>query len=364
MKAAAGIVLPTVIGVLVLVELLAVAILTVALQEITVSRERAAAVQLQLAARSTTAQLSSGPVPAIQALAPGGRLPLPLPADTSAAVASAEIQRVSPGLFLLRTTAQSGLGASWSRTTVGTLLNGFDSQTVLNRLPGALNVGTSAHLEGAASVDGSSTSDPAFACPSWLTYPDSAAGIAHGSAAAIAVDNAARVVGAPPFLELAVAADSAGLGGFGLEVLTSWADRQQSGTVDLMPEISATLCSTTTPNNWGAPLDALHPCANFFPLIRSAGDLVIASGAGQGTLIVDGNLLLEGGTTFLGLVIVAGTLTLNPGARIEGAARARAAVLHAGAVRRSNCALSNALTRASALNRLMPRRGRRWIPVS
>jgi hypothetical protein len=362
MKVAAGIVLPTVIGVLVLVELLAVAILTVALQEITVSRERAAAVQLQLAARSTTAQLSSGPVPGIQALAPGGRLPLP--ADTSAAVASAEIQRVSPGLFLLRTTAQSGLGASWSRTTVGALLNGFDSQTVLNRLPGALNVATSARLEGAASVDGSSASDPAVACPSWLSYPDSAAGIAHGSAAAIAVDNAARVVGAPPFLELAVAADSAGLGGFGLEVLTSWADRQQSGTVDLMPEISGTLCSTTTPNNWGAPLDALHPCANFFPLIRSAGDLVIASGAGQGTLIVDGNLLLEGGTTFFGLVIVAGTLTLNPGARIEGAVRAGAAVLHAGAVRRSNCALSNALTRASALNRLVPRRGRRWIPVS
>jgi hypothetical protein len=368
MKPAAGIVLPAVIGVLVLVELLAIAVLSVALQELTVSRERATAIQLQLSARSATAQLSSEPKIGIQALTPGARMPLPV--DTAASVSSAEIQRISPALFVLHTTAQVGVGTAWSKASASMLVNGFDAQSALNRIPAALHVAASLILDGSASVDGSTAQEPPASwpidrCRSWLTQPDSVAAIAHADVASLLIDSNARVAGVPPLQEWSASADSvalANLGGIGLSRLVSWADRQQSGTVDLTPSAAGAVC-TMESDNWGAPLDDLHPCATFFPLVHSATDLIIASGAGQGTLIVDGNLTLQGGAAFYGLVIVGGTLTLNPGARIDGAVIARAAVMHGASIRRSNCVLVQALTAASAYNRLVPRRGRRWIPA-
>ena len=58
-------------------------------------------------------------------------------------------------------------------------------------------------------------------------------------------------------------------------------------------------------SNWGDPLNKLSPCFNYFPIIYHQGDLSISgNGYGQGILLVEGNLTVQGRIDFYGPVIV------------------------------------------------------------
>jgi hypothetical protein len=65
--------------------------------------------------------------------------------------------------------------------------------------------------------------------------------------------------------------------------------------------------------NWGAPKDKKNACHNYFPIIYHAGDGHINGGQGQGILLVEGNLELNGDMEFFGIVIVKGKLTKTNG---------------------------------------------------
>lgn len=67
-------------------------------------------------------------------------------------------------------------------------------------------------------------------------------------------------------------------------------------------------CDVDDPNNWGDPLNLGAPCSEFFPVIYAAGDLTLNVGSGQGVLIVDGDLNVQGNFEFYGIVIVRGRL--------------------------------------------------------
>lgn len=369
LRARPGIVLPAVIGVLVLIELLSVAILAVAYQELAVARERATAVQAQLASRSGAARVAAGQHREIQSLAPGGRRWLQ---DDAApwAVQKAELERLSPSLFLLRSEAEWGSETSVSRAALGLLLIGFDPVAAFTQLPAALNLGGAVELS-AAAVNGLASNQvpPGWStqsCASWLTLPDVSSAIALPPGASLRVDSATRIDGSPTLEERAALADSAAfvrLGGTDLNRLAFRADRRESGTLELNPSAESGNCRTDAPSNWGAPLDPSHPCADYFPFIHAAGSLEVSAGAGQGTLLVDGDLSLLSGVRFFGLLLVRGRLYMGPGARLEGAALARAATLQGAAIHRSHCALVRALQGAAAWNQLRARSARAWIPV-
>jgi hypothetical protein len=71
-------------------------------------------------------------------------------------------------------------------------------------------------------------------------------------------------------------------------------------------------CMTTVQSNWGAPLDNTSPCFNYFPIIYHYGDLSISgSGAGQGILLVEGNLNIQGQVSFFGPVIATGAVNVR-----------------------------------------------------
>ena len=81
------------------------------------------------------------------------------------------------------------------------------------------------------------------------------------------------------------------------------------------------VCDRSNPLNWGDP-DRSTSCARYFPVILATGDLHVAGGVGQGVLLVEGDLTLSGGTRFVGLVIVRGSLrTLSPGPHVIGGVR-------------------------------------------
>lgn len=71
--------------------------------------------------------------------------------------------------------------------------------------------------------------------------------------------------------------------------------------------------------NWGAPKDKESACHTFFPIIYHAGNAHVNDGTGQGILLIEGNLELNGNMEFYGIVIVNGNLTKTNGkAQVTG----------------------------------------------
>jgi hypothetical protein len=81
-------------------------------------------------------------------------------------------------------------------------------------------------------------------------------------------------------------------------------------------------CDTADAANWGEPVRSNGgACVNHYPILHAPGDLVIDGGRGQGLLLVDGDLTLQGGFQFFGAILVRGALRGGPGgARVIGAA--------------------------------------------
>ncbi len=115
------------------------------------------------------------------------------------------------------------------------------------------------------------------------------------------------------------------------------------------------------PLNWGARGPG-HPCHDFLPLIHAAGPLVVDGGTGRGIVVVDGDLVLDGGFEFQGILIVRGELTLRGGATVEGAIRATSLRFEDGQVARVPCDLRPVLA-GPALDRAFRPSGRWWVPV-
>jgi hypothetical protein len=110
-------------------------------------------------------------------------------------------------------------------------------------------------------------------------------------------------------------------------------------------------CDRDAPWNWGAPDDPDHPCFEYLPIIHSEGDVQItAPGSGQGVLLVEGNLEIDDGFQFFGVIVVRGTLTVRGAAsRVYGAVivlnaeRARSEVTSGARIDLSRCPLRRAL---------------------
>jgi hypothetical protein len=76
-------------------------------------------------------------------------------------------------------------------------------------------------------------------------------------------------------------------------------------------------CDVARDDVWGDPVRP-SPCGGHLPVVHVSGDLVEPRGVGQGVLVVDGDLLLDDGLEFWGVVIVGGRVVAR-GGRIVGA---------------------------------------------
>lgn len=80
-------------------------------------------------------------------------------------------------------------------------------------------------------------------------------------------------------------------------------------------------CNTSLNSNWGDPSGASPPgaCAQYYPMVYSGGNVQLQNGSGQGILLVNGDLKMEGNFTFAGIVVVKGSITTTgTGNHIEG----------------------------------------------
>lgn len=110
-------------------------------------------------------------------------------------------------------------------------------------------------------------------------------------------------------------------------------------------------CDVARIDNLGDPLRVLgaaSPCADYFPVLHAPGNMRIEGGAGQGMLLVDGNLIIGSGARFSGVAVVRGVLEITEYSKLAGAILASSVVVRGGSrVSYSSCAVERALRGAA-----------------
>lgn len=91
----------------------------------------------------------------------------------------------------------------------------------------------------------------------------------------------------------------------------TWSDLAARADVRLAPDAHVTPAPTVSAGrcmngaeNWGEPLDSTSSCFTHAPLVYVPGDLTIDGGRGQGVLLVDGRLVIDGAFTYSGQIVV------------------------------------------------------------
>ncbi|MDQ4079459.1 MAG: hypothetical protein M3125_01765, partial [Gemmatimonadota bacterium] len=155
------------------------------------------------------------------------------------------------------------------------------------------------------------------------------AGIAASDTSAITQSgckNYACVDGVPKVVQTPAAADTNTYFNFGSldwKQLTAMANKVLTGTIQgIGPTLLNGACNEADYRNFGEPNknpSAPSPCENYYPIIYSPGNLTLNMGRGQGILLVEGDLDVQGGFVFYGPVIVRGTLkTSGQGGHFNG----------------------------------------------
>lgn len=129
-------------------------------------------------------------------------------------------------------------------------------------------------------------------------------------------------------------------------------------------------CDKTSLTNWGDGMNPSQPCGSYFPIVHVNGDLTLNGDQGQGVLLVDGDVDVQGSYVFYGVVIVQGSLKTSGGgstdAHFYGAVMARNVDLELNTLagnatlQYSKCAVTNALQGTSVATSL---RSRGWAQL-
>jgi hypothetical protein len=126
-------------------------------------------------------------------------------------------------------------------------------------------------------------------------------------------------------------------------------------------------CAINQQKNWGDPLNPAAACGSFLPVVYINGDASLNTGAGQGLLLVDGDLSVQGGFEFYGIVVVRGSLkAAGNGNKFNGGVLAANVQLNDNSLigtvdlAFSSCAVARAQQAGAAGS---PLRSRRWTQL-
>jgi hypothetical protein len=239
---------------------------------------------------------------------------------------------------------------------------------------GAITTSGNIEVKGSATVSGANTIPPG-----WVGCDATAvgkAGIVAPPGVTVDIQKPNAVVGTPQVLRDALAGDAATYIRYGDENWNSLVAQASititngsSGTVG--PTVAANGTCNRIASNWGEPdrgAGSVAACYNYFPIIYSTGDLAIHSGRGQGILLVDGDVQINGSFTWSGLIVVRDDFNKGNGhAIVHGAVMAQDAriiddssILGNTTYSYSQCAVERAL-RGSA--QVVQARERAWAEL-
>jgi hypothetical protein len=139
-----------------------------------------------------------------------------------------------------------------------------------------------------------------------------------------------------------------------------------SGNYKTQPSFTGGACNKADLQNWGDGLNPSSACGSYFPIIYISGDATLNGVQGQGVLLVDGTLSVQGSYEFYGIAIMQGDLKTSGGGSTEahfwGGTLAKNADLSVqnlsgnATLNYSSCALTKAL-QATAMPAMMRSRG-------
>ena len=203
------------------------------------------------------------------------------------------------------------------------------------------------------------------------------AGVVVSPTATVSILKASSATGDPQVLRDPLAADSNTYVRYGDETwnaLVSMANITvgSGNPPDAVPTLNADgSCNKTSPSNWGEPwrgAASVAACYNYFPIIYMTTSTQINGGRGQGIMLVDGDVRVNGNFEWYGLIVARDDITKGNGnAHIYGSVMARNAhigdnseVLGDITVSYSQCSLEHAM-RGSA--QVVQAKQRAWTEI-
>jgi hypothetical protein len=229
------------------------------------------------------------------------------------------IRKLNANLYLIDITAQdsisfrSGLRSSsgGARQRVGLLAR---IKPLQMDIQASLTTQGDVVLRGTSKVDGTDQLPPGWTDCDPAGAPAAGIRLDEGT---VTVQGAATVAGIPP-----VRNDTA----VNPSTFTQYGD---VGYADLAARATLTLpggnyqtkptlnglgaCNKADLTNWGDGMNHASPCATYFPIIHITGSVTLNGVQGQGILMVDGDLTVQGSYQFFGITIVRGSLSTAGG---------------------------------------------------
>ncbi len=231
-----------------------------------------------------------------------------------AATGAPKVRRITSSLWLVQSVGtRTNGGQTLATSTVAQLYR-------LNQAQITVNAGLTAI--GKVTVTGSSevygydvtppswlVGSPAVECPT----PDDVAGVKYNGQV---VQQGSAIIKGDPNRDQDNSLTAANMmGGSTFNDLKAMATKTLTGNVSGLAAVTTgtpAVCNTAVESNWGAPTDKANPCFTYFPILYHYGDLSISgSGEGQGILLVEGNLSVQGRIDFYGPVIATGGVNIR-----------------------------------------------------
>lgn len=186
---------------------------------------------------------------------------------------------------------------------------------------GALTTQGSIKLSGNAYVDGRDHVPDGWSTANCDTVGDTTkAGVRAPDSAVVQTGSGAHLGGNPPFLK-DTSVHSSTFNQFGdisyTDLAAAATIQLSGGTYKTDPAVSGGLCDKTNLTNWGDGMNPSATCGDYFPIVHIAGDATLNGDQGQGILLVDGDLSIQGAYQYYGIVIVKGSLKTAGGGSTE-----------------------------------------------
>ena len=233
-------------------------------------------------------------------------------APSVSGVYGGRVLKLNANMYLIDITAQDSVSRSGrlrasggARQRIGLLTRIIPLQI---QVQASLTTQGGASLSGNAAVDGNDHTPPG-----WISCDpedSSKAGIRVNGP--VTTGGSAVVNGSPPVMQDPTLNDSTftKYGDVDYADLVARATHHvDAGTVKTEPSYLADgSCNMTDIHNWGDGINKTGKCSAFFPIIHVRGNITLNGVQGQGILLVDGDLTVQGSYEFFGITIVRGAM--------------------------------------------------------
>ncbi len=179
--------------------------------------------------------------------------------------------------------------------------------------PAALTTGNGDAVGGNSVINGVDQNPAGW--PNCGPLDSTRAGIRAASGNPVTISGNASVVGSPPVL-IDTSVHNSTFSQYGGTSYTQLASQAtitlpaQNFSTSIAPVVTNGQCDRTVQTNWGDALNPTQPCGTYFPIIHitGTGSTTINGTQGQGILLVDGSLAIQGGFQWYGIAIIQGSL--------------------------------------------------------